>query len=443
MPSGAMRPMNGGGTGGGWFGTGWFGARWTSNGWITRRRLRAHGLILAICLWSVYGWIIATPGLRDRNGNLKGADFSHLYTLGSVALAHDADGVADSAELYDADAQAKITASRIPGAAGIAYIPMYPPQVSIFFAPLARLPYAAALTIWLVVSALVYGLCCYAFWSVCPHLRNEGWTVLLLATAFPGFFHLILWGQTSAIALACFTAGFFFLRDEKPFLAGLALGCLIFKPQLGLAAAFLFIYTRAWRVIAGGLLSSIAQLAVPAIYYGAESLRSWARVMRGVALNVAVLEPRPYQTHNLRIFWTMLIPGHTLPFTFYVISALVILGLTAAIWTRQPTLPLALRYSALLLASVLVAPHLIVYDLVIVAPVFLLMADWTIAQAAIAQPGSSASILKVILYLTYLAPLVSGPIARWTHLQISVVLMSILVYLIWQSVDGRSSTVVR
>jgi D-alanyl-lipoteichoic acid acyltransferase DltB (MBOAT superfamily) len=56
-----------------------------------------------------------------------------------------------------------------------------------------------------------------------------------------------------------------------------------------------------------------------------------------------------------------------------------------------------------------------------------------IARAAIAQPVSSESILKVILYLTYLAPLLSGPIARWTHLQISVVLMSVLVYVIWRA----------
>ncbi len=425
MPIGATRLKN----------DGWIGAGWISGGWITGRRLHVHGMILAVCLWSVYGWIIATPGLRDRNGNLKGTDFSHLYTLGSVALAHDA---ADSSELYDADAQARLTASRIPGAAGIAYVPMYPPQVSIFFAPLARLPYGAALAIWLFISALVYGLCCYAFWSACPHLRNDGRTVLLIAIAFPGFFHLIVWGQTSAMALACFTAAYFFLRDEKPFLAGLALGCLMFKPQLGVAAAFLFVFTRSWRVIAGGLLASAAQLAVPAIYYGAESLRAWVRVMRSVANNIAVLEPRPYQTHNLRIFWTMLIPGHTIPFALYIIGALAMLGLTAAIWTRGPTLPLGVRYSALLLASVLVAPHLIVYDLVILAPVFLLMSDWIIARAAIAPPGSFESILKVVLYLTYLATLVSGPIARWTHLQISVVLMSLMIYLIWSI--GREGT---
>ena len=113
-----------------------------SASWITARRLRAHGLILALCLWSVYLWNISTPGLIDRAGNLKGTDFLHFYTLGSVALAHH--GV----DLYNMRAQAEIAAQRVPAAAGIRYLPLYPPQVSIFFAPLARLSYPLALTLW-------------------------------------------------------------------------------------------------------------------------------------------------------------------------------------------------------------------------------------------------------------------------------------------------------
>jgi alpha-1,2-mannosyltransferase len=396
-----------------------------STSWINGRRLRTHAAILALCLWSVYVWNVTTPGLLDRSENLKGTDFSQFYTLGSVGLAHRA------ADLFNEEAQAEITARRVPGAAGIRYIPLYPPQVSIFFAPLAVLPYGVALVIWLALSALLYGLCCYALWRACPRLRNERWTVLLLAIAFPGFFHLIVWGQTSAMALACFTVTLFLLRDDRPFLAGLALGCLIFKPQLGIAAAFVFAYTRAWRVIAGGMLSAAAQLAVPALYYGAESVRAWVRIMSSVVYNV--VEFRPYQAHSLRTFWTMLIPGRTLPFALYVLSALAILGLTAAVWSHRPALPLALRYSSLLVASVLVAPHLIVYDLVILAPVFLLLSDWVIDDSLIAQQPGAASSMKVVLYLAYLSPLAGGPIARWTHLQISVVLMSVLVWMIWRA----------
>src|ERR1700722_1584082 len=97
--------------------------------WLTAERLRAQGIILALCLWSVYVWNMAAPGLLDRAGNLKGTDFLHFYTLGSLALAHR------GADLYNLQAQSELAAQRIPAAAGIRYLPLYPPQVSMFFAP--------------------------------------------------------------------------------------------------------------------------------------------------------------------------------------------------------------------------------------------------------------------------------------------------------------------
>lgn len=172
--------------------------------WLTGKRLRGHALVLCICMWSVFVWNISAPGLLDRHGIVKGADFIHLYTLGSIALAHR------TADLYDPDAQAVLTAERVPAAAGVRYIPLYPPQISIFFAPLAALPYSVALIIWLLLSASIYGFCCYLVWLACPRLRNAPGSILLFALAFPGFFQLIVWGQTSAIALLCFTAAFLF-----------------------------------------------------------------------------------------------------------------------------------------------------------------------------------------------------------------------------------------
>src|SRR5579862_4689972 len=110
--------------------------------WLTSKRLRAHALLLGLALWSIYIWTLATPGLRDRNHNLKGTDFLHLYTLGALALAHR------GADLYNMNAQAALAAQRVPEAAGIRYLPLYPPQVSILFAPAARLSYDWALALW-------------------------------------------------------------------------------------------------------------------------------------------------------------------------------------------------------------------------------------------------------------------------------------------------------
>ena len=391
--------------------------------WLTARRLRAHATILAACLWSVYVWNLATPGLRDRSGNLKGTDFLHLYTLGSLAAKRD------GADLYDMNAQAALAVQRVPAAAGLHYLPLYPPQVSVLFAPLAQLPYGWALAAWWVFSAAIYGICCYFLWRACPDLRGYGALVALAALAFPGFFHLIAWGQTSALALACFTLTFFLLRDRRQFFAGLVLGCLVFKPQLGIAASVVFLAVGAWKILLGAAISAAVQLSIGVLYYGTEPLRRWAHVMLHVRQVLPLLEPRPYHTHCLRTFWSMLIPWPNLSFGLYVASAAVVLGVTVACWKRKSA-SLALRYSSLLLATVLVAPHLTVYDLVILAPAFLLLADWLIRQSRQSSNAATGS-LGILLYLAYMLPLL-GPLTRWTHLQLSVVAMAAAIFLIFR-----------
>lgn len=390
--------------------------------WLTGKRLRAHALLLALCLWGIYLWTIATPTLGDRNGNLKGTDFLHFYTLGSLAVAHR------GSDLYDLQSQAALAAQRVPEAKGIRYLPLYPPQVSILFAPLAILHYGLALAIWWVGTALVYGACCYRIWRSCPALQDFGWTAALSALAFPAFFHVISWGQTSALALACFSATFLLLRDQRHFAAGLALGCLAFKPQLGLAAAAVFIAIGSWRIVVSAALSATVQLAVGIAYYGIDPFHSWLLRLWHVPALLSSFEPRPYQTHCLRTFWAMLVPWSRLSLGLYVISVVAVLAFTIVIWRGQESL--ALKYSALLLATVLISPHLTVYDLVILAPAVLLLADWRVSH-----PFASCG-FGTLLYLVCVLPLL-GPYARWSHVQFSVIAMAALLYSIWR-VTGKN-----
>jgi alpha-1,2-mannosyltransferase len=390
--------------------------------WLTEQRLRSHGLLLAVTVWSLYVWTLATPGLRDRNGNLKGTDFLHFYTLGSLAIERR------GADLYNIDAQAALAASRVPAAAGIRYLPLYPPQVSLLFAPFARLSYPSALALWWLCSASIYAVACYTVWRSCPRLRQHGLTVAVLAAGFPGFFNLIAWGQTSALALACFTILFFVLRQRQDFLAGFVLGCLIFKPQLGLAAGILFVFVGAWNVLLGAILSALAQLSIGVLYYGTAPLRTWFSILWKVPALSALLEPKLYQTHCLRTFWSMLIPWSSVSMALYVISAAVVMTWTILVWKRSQDW--TLRFSSLLVATVLVAPHLTVYDLVILAPAILLLSDWAIGR----KHAFGTTLIGTTLYFVYVLPL-AGPLLRRTHVQLSVVAMSILAYLMMKAVQ--------
>ncbi len=389
-----------------------------STPWLTARRLRMHGLVLAACLWVSCAWIFSGAGLIGRNGIVKGADFLHYYTLGSLACEHR------GAELYDMAAQSVLTQQRVPQAGRLFFVPLYGPQVSLLFAPLSVLPYGWALLIWECLNGIIYGLCCYAVWKTCPNLRCERLTVGLLALAYPALFHLIAWGQTSAIALACFTVAYLELRAQRFVSAGLAIGCLIFKPQLGLAAAFVFVLGREWKVVVGAVASALAQLSVGWFYYGTPVVRDYLRHLMRVRDVFPLLEPRPYQLHSLRSFWAMLLPWPQVALGLYIATALAVLGVALLCWKSHAAL--GVRFSGVLLATVLVSPHLTVYDLVILAPAFLLLTDWTVASSARDQGR-----VGLLLYLCYALPLV-GPLSMWTHLQLSVPAMAVLLWTVFR-----------
>ena len=382
--------------------------------WLTEKRIRIHALLLAVCLWTVYAVDMSAPGLLDRNGLIKGTDFLHFYTLGTLALQGRGD------LLYDIRAQAELVHQILPQAPEGLYVPLYGPQVSLFFAPLALLPYGWALTTWLLANMLIFGLCCHALWRTCPALQGHRWTVLILAIAFPGFFHLIAWGQSSGLALLCFTLAYLALRNHQNLLAGLAIGSLIYKPQVGIAAAATFLVARQWKVVLGASGAVSLQLIVAWVHYGTAVMRAYWHALTHMKDVLPLLEPRLYQMHSLRAFWSLLLPWPALAFAFYIVSAIAVLTIAIRCWQTETSLEV--RYAVLLLATVLVCPHLTVYDLIVLAPGFLLLSDWALAH------HEGRTCLPLLLYICY--PLfLLGPLARITHLQLSVITLMALLWL--------------
>ena len=119
------------------------------------------------------------------------------------------------------------------------------------------------------------------------------------------------------------------------------------------------------------------------------------------------------------VFWS------GVAFGLYLISVAVVFGWTVAVWKSQP---LSLKFSALLLATVLVSPHLTVYDLVILAPAILFLTDWVVSRGSIHEGTGS------LLYAIYILPLLE-PFTRWIHVQLSVIAMAVLLYWIWRISD--------
>ncbi len=398
--------------------------------WLTVRRIQVHALLLAVGIWTAYAVNLNTPGLRDRGGQIKGSDFLHFYTLGTLAHQNRGD------LLYNIPEQTDLLQKIVPEARGYIYVPLYGPQVSLFFCPFAYLPYSRAWVAWSLLNVLIYAACCYAVWKCCANLGGHGWTVLLAACAFPGISQLLVWGQTSGLALLFFALAYLALRNKRDFLAGLAIGCLIFKPQLGLAASVVFLCTQRWKILSGALLSGSLQLMIAWLHYGSSVMRDYVDALARSGHLMALLEPRLYQTHSLRTFWSMIMPWPGAAFGFYLASAAIVLILVVRCWRAEPGLEV--QFPALLMATVLVSPHLTVYDLVILAPAFLLLADWTAARVSEKQSRQ----LQLLIYSCF-GLFLLGPIVRVVHVQFSVIAMTAMVVILSRKAIPGNPAIVR
>jgi hypothetical protein len=96
----------------------------------------------------------------------------------------------------------------------------------------------------------------------CPGLQGYGRLVALLAAASPLFLAVVRYAQLSGFTLLFWSLALVALRLDRRFAAGLALGCVAFKPQLGLVVGVVLIAARDWRTIAGALTTGIGQMVV-------------------------------------------------------------------------------------------------------------------------------------------------------------------------------------
>jgi len=389
--------------------------------WLTRRRIRAHAIILAACLWGVCAVDYATPGIFDRAGNIKFQDFIQF----PVAARLIAQGRAR--ELYDDRILAEGIRAIVERETTVYLQYLYGPQLALAFIPINRLSFPVQSEIWVTLSLALYFSCVYLLWKTCTALRPYLALVLVSAIAYPPLFHFFVRGQLSAVVLLCFTAGCLAFLARREWLAGIALGFLVFKPQFLVAVPLVLLLAHAWKTFAGLALSAGAQLTFTAIYFGPEVMHRYIQMLLHSAARpgAAELVLSPIQMHSLRTFWALLIPWPRAVWVLYALSSLAVVVMAANVW--KSCSERALRFSALILASVLVNPHIYIYDLLALAPASLLLADWALRN----PQHPSTPVLGVSLYFAFILPLF-GPLAQWTRLQLSVPAFAVLLWLLWR-----------
>jgi alpha-1,2-mannosyltransferase len=388
---------------------------------VTLKRVRIYATLVAATLWTVWVIDFSVRGVVDRLGKVKGTDFLQFYVGGSFVRE------GRLGDLYDIQTLYTRAQALVPGSRDTLYMPIQSPQTSLAFSPLSALSYSVAVTIWIAVIVLLYAASCAMTWRYCTALHRYRYETVACAVAFPGLFSTVLNGQTSAIALLAVATALFALRHGWSFIAGLALGCLAFKPHWLLAAVAVFMAAREWRVVAGALTAAAGQIGLTYLLVGPAVMSAYWRTLRAIQRLGDLLEP--YPGDSLRSFFKVFVPWEPAALAAYLLCAAATLLVAATVWRSSASFEI--RASGIVLATVLISPHALPYDLILLAPIYFLLANWFADNSS----GPPPRAILFALYALFVAPLL-GVLPAPLRLQFSVTAMAFLLVRLWQA--GRS-----
>jgi glycosyl transferase family 87 len=301
----------------------------------------------AIGYVATISWVDPIP--RDGTTLVVGRDFLNYWMYGRAA------GMPDPGRLYDlATYNGELAALLGPGYPGQT-LPN-PPSFMLLAWPLAYLSYMPALLCWTVFGAGIFA------WVAARHIGDRR---LLIALAFSPAAVLALISGQSTFLTAALLIGIFEWLDRKPIAAGLLIGLLTLKPQLGLLLPVMLVASGRWRVLLFATIPTLAIVASTAALYGPQIWVDYAfKAMPTVGLVFTdhALLSAPFMP---TIFMTARLADASYGLAMAVQAVFAVLAMGAVFWAfrwRKAADPHLL--TALFLAcSVATSPYFASYDL--------------------------------------------------------------------------------
>ena len=236
------------------------------------------------------------------------------------------------------------------------YLPFaYPPSLLLLIWPLALLPPAGGLLLWLGVSVILYGWACWH--------RPWGPSIATLSVVTPSTLAAMYYGQVSLL-VAAFMIGGCRLADRRPALAGVLFGLAAFKPQFGLLVPVALISARQWRCLATAATTVIASVIASGVAFG---WTAWLRLpfaLAGVSRFVtnfpALQRVDPTVAAAFRVSGAGLVSTDLAQLA----AAVVAMG---AVWVSFRQGFTLLGAAALMVGTFLATPYAVFYDLPMVS----------------------------------------------------------------------------
>jgi len=369
------------------------------------------GALLVASLF-VHGLELATPGLLDRSGRLKASDYSRLYVTG--AIAHEGRW----GMLFDANTHLAVAKARVhPQLEMEGLHPNYGPTAAWLLGPFSRLSFLRSWLAFTIVSTTLYLLAILALVDTTPALARWRWLVLLGALASPALFTAMRYGQLSAVTAAVFAVTAAAGRRGRPWIAGFCLGLASYKPNLIVPALTIWLLAREWRLLGGLVGGAIAHVGVGVIVAGPSVTVEWIHVLATLARDPNLIQGFPGEVHSLRGFWRLLgLQGAALG-ALALLTSLAVVVVAVRIWRAGST---SARWAGLTAATILVSPHLLTYDLLLLSGALVLILETALEQGQRLR----LTCLPVLLCLgLYFAPLISPLPAGEMRFQLSTLAM--------------------
>ncbi|MCB9761096.1 MAG: DUF2029 domain-containing protein [Alphaproteobacteria bacterium] len=369
---------------------------------LDRERLTVYPRIFAaLYLLIGGGWLLSGPGLLDRGGKPLGGDFITFYAASELVLSGAPDAVFDLERLHAVE-QAVI------GVPIDRFAWHYPPTALLLVAPLAALPFVAALGIVTLVSLAIY----------VATLRgvDKGPLLLGLALAFPGLFQNLIHGQNGCLSLALLGGGLLLL-ERRPGVAGVLLGLLSMKPHLTPMVGLALLAGRQWRALGAMAATALGLAGVSAAALGPAP---WQAFVDNLPFAQAVLYEGGVAWEKMPTASAAALLLGAPPVAAKAAQAVVTLGAAGAVaWLWARPCPHDLRAAGLTLAVLLATPFAFEYDLAILAfPLALL----GVAGARAGWQRGDVAALIAGYALPFLAPALAG----LTRLQVGPLVLAAL-----------------
>lgn len=243
----------------------------------------------------------------------------------------------------------------------------YPPSFLLFCAPLYFMGYHLAMAVFLFGTLGLFVFAAHRF--VLEHAPDVAggkspWTIpvftlLMLAAILCN----LRYTQNGFLTSGLLLLGFAYW-SRKPVLAGIFLGLLTVKPQLGILVPFLLLLDRNWLAIASATVTALALIAVSSAVLGVQAWLDYVEITLPHQSRIMTVfgEDQPYLTMMLSPFSGMRTLGINGSPAWFVHALFVIPALALGFWTIVKSTDSLSRFAALLIMSFVVSPYSFNYD---------------------------------------------------------------------------------